>query len=271
MKNLVPRPVFLFLCLILLGALLACNEEASPVLLPTPADPQAVQTAIIKTQNAPPPGFETIAFNPIDYQRESLPRAYFEVTINFTGSYTATGQEATSSVLMQVWEDNLQRARRVKLQFIGEAMASPQTTNLEAVRFGNDFYLLDSNFICAKNNQAAQTIATLTAGQLVGGFTLALPTGVIGQVNGLPAYQYGFDKRDVVLNVFRETPSAIEISGGEAWLWADPGLLGRFGLSMTVHNAKILFGEQAVTGNLRYEYNLLSLDPPESIVLPNGC
>jgi hypothetical protein len=249
----------------------ACDPQAeSVVALPTPANPDAVRTAIVRTQNAPPTGFESIGFNPIDFNRDSLPSAYFEVTITFSGQYTETGEDAASSLVMEVWENNLLRQRRVVLRFLGEAL-SGGVTRLEAVRFENDFYILDSNNICTKNNQAAQEIGNLTAGRLVGGFTLAVPSGRVSQANGFEGYQYEFAKQDLVLNIFRETPSAVEVTGGEAWLLPDYGVIARFGASMNVHNAKILFGETPVTGGLRYEYNLLEIGQETNITLPNGC
>lgn len=257
------------LALVLLSACHRGSDE-DVVALPTPANPDAIRTAIVKTQNAPPTGFESIAFNPIDFHRDSLPSAYFEVTLTFTGQYTETGEDAASSLVMEVWENNLLRQRRVVLRFLGQAL-SGGVTRLEAVRFENDFYILDGNNICTKNNQAAQEIGNLMAGRLVGGFTLAIPSGRVGDANGFPSYQYEFAKQDLVLNIFRETPSAVEIVGGEAWFLPEQDVIVRFGVSMNVHNAKILFGEVPVTGGLRYEYNLLDIGSETPITLPNGC
>src|SRR5574341_190161 len=67
--------------LLLIPVLMACTGGTAPIdALPTAADPAGVQTAVFITQNAPPPGFEQVAFEPIDVQRERLPGSYFEVT-----------------------------------------------------------------------------------------------------------------------------------------------------------------------------------------------
>lgn len=262
------RLSMLFLMILFLFS--ACQEKEAQVPLPTEAKPEEVQTAIIKTQNAPPPGFDSIAFNPIDYNREKLPGWAFEVTVTFTGQYTATGEEATGYMLMRVWENSVLRQRRVLLQFDGEAL-SGSVTRIEAVRVENDFYLVDSNRICTINNEAAQDIATLSAGRIVGGFTLAIPTGRVDQILGFPAYQYGFDKNNLQISIFQEQPSTVDILGGEAWLIPELNVVGRFGVGMNVHNAKILFGENAVTGELNYQYNLVDVNETQDIAIPNGC
>lgn len=262
------RSVILTLLLLLLVS--ACQEKQNNVPLPTQARPEEVETAIIKTQNAPPAGFESIAFNPIDFNRETLPQLVVEITVSFSGQYTQTGETANGYLIMRIWEDNVQRRRRVLLQFEGEAL-SGGVSRIEAVRIENDFYLLDVNRICTTNNAAAQDIATLTAGRIVGGFTLAIPTGRIDQINELPAYQYGFDKANLQVSIFQEQPSTVEILGGEAWLIPQQNVIGRFGVAMNVHNAKILFGETPVTGELNYQYNLLDQSEYQDISIPNGC
>ncbi len=248
----------------------ACQEKEADIPLPTQAKPEEVQTAIIKTQNAPPPGFESIAFNPVDYNRDKLPGWAIEVTVNFSGQYTTTGEEAVGYMIMRVWENSVLRRRRVLLQFEGEAL-SGSVTRIEAVRIENDFYLVDSNRICTINNEAAQDIATLSAGRIVGGFTLAIPTGQVSRILDYPAYQYGFDKNNLQISIFQAQPSTIEIVGGEAWLIPELNVVGRFGVGMNVHNALILFGENAVTGELHYQYNLVDTSEQQDIAVPNGC
>lgn len=266
------RPKWLLFPFIFILLLAACQNQSnnSRVVVPTLADPEGVQTAIVKTQNAPPPGFESIAFDPIDYNRDQLPSWYFEVTVNFEGQFTQTGEDANGALQMKVWENSVFRRRRVVLNFLGDSL-SGGVTNLEAVRFENDFYLLDSSGICTKNNQAAQEIATLTAGRIVGGVTLALPTGVIGDVNGYAGYQYGFGKENLTIGIFREDPSVVDVVGGEIWVIPEYNVVGRFGVSLNVHNAKVLFGEAPVTGSLRYQYNLFDIGEDIQIALPNGC
>jgi hypothetical protein len=258
--------LILLLCLLVS----ACTQNDTPIVEPTKADPDAVRTAIVKTQNAPPAGFESVGFNPIDFNRDQLPSSYFEITVNFEGQYTQTGEDTSASLKMQVWENGVRRARRVKLSFIGDAL-SGGVTNVEAVRFENDFYLLDSNAICTINSDAAHDIATLTAGEIVGGVTLAIPTGIIGDVNGQDGYQYGFGEADLKINIFQADPSVIDVVGGEMWVVPSFNVVGRFGVSLNTHNARILFGTQPVTGALRYEYNLLTIGDDTPIALPNGC
>ena len=266
------RRLLVFSLILLLAA---CKGGSNDVIVPTLADPQALQTAIVLTQNAPPPGFESAAFDPIDYNREKLPGVYFEVTVNFEGQYTATGEPAIGSMIIKVEENNLMRTRRVILQPVDTAL-SGNLTEVEAVRFSNDFYIVDKlSSICTKNNDSAVQIASLNAANIVGGFTLALPTGRKDLINGYQSYQYGFARENLTVNIFSTAPSAVEINGGEVWILPDFGVVGRFGVAMTVHNAKILFGSEPVTGILRYEYNLYTIYSDSStvpnIAIPNGC
>jgi hypothetical protein len=261
----------LFLLVLLAFTIIACNRQnETPIALPTPANPEAVKTAIIKTQNAPPAGFDSVGFDPIDYHRDELPSSYFEITANFEGQYTETGEDTSGSLKMEVWENGVLRTRRVKLSFIGDAL-SGGVSNVEAVRFENDFYLLDANGICTINSDAARDIATLSASRIVGGFTLAVPTGVVGDVNGYSGYQYGFGKEDLKVNIFQANPSVVDIVGGEVWIIPEFNVVGRFGVSLNTHNARILFGDKPVTGALRYEYNVSNIGVDTDIALPNGC
>lgn len=264
------RPVLLLLIIFVCLLVVACDRGSSSddVPLPTVANPDAVRTQMAITP--PPPGFETIGFDPIDHNRDQLPSWHFEVTVNFEGQYTETGETATGSLVMQVWEDSVFRTRRVVLSFLGDAI-SGGNTRVEAVRFENDFYILDANGICTQNNEAAQNTATLTAEQLVGGVTLALPTGIAGDVNGYVGYQYAFTEENLTIDIFRNTPSEVDVVGGEIWVLPEHNVVGRFGVSMNVHAAQILFGEQPVTGSLEYQYNLFDIGEPPNIALPNGC
>ena len=248
----------------------ACNQNSNPnaAPLPTSANPDAVRTQIAMTP--PPPGFETVGFDPIDHNRDQLPSWHFEVTVNFEGHYTETGEDATGSLVMEVWEDSVFRTRRVILSFLGDAL-SGGITRVEAVRFENDFYILDANGICTRNNEAAQEIATLSAERLVGGVTLALPTGIAGDVNGYTGYQYAFSEENLTIDIFRNAPSVVDVVGGEVWVLPEHNVVGRFGVSMNVHAAQILFGEQPVTGSLKYQYNLFDIGEAPNIALPNGC
>ncbi|NJL92835.1 MAG: hypothetical protein HC915_03485 [Anaerolineae bacterium] len=261
---------------VLLSFGLGClpNSNADEVVVPTRADPEGARTAIVRTQNAPPPGFESIAFNPIDFNKDELPGWYAEVTVNFEGQYTATGSPTTDALKMEVWENGLRRTRRVILQFVGEAL-SAGITRVEAVRVGDDFYLLDSTGVCTQNSSAAQQIATLSVGSVVGGVTLALPTGTQAEVNGYDAWQYGFGAENLAINIFAQPPSQVQIEGGEVWVWPEFRVVPRFGAALQVHNALILFGEQPVTGRLRYQFNLYEVyygqDDQPNISLPNGC
>lgn len=264
------RFLLLMMSLFLLAACDPPSDNEGSVLLPTQANPEAVRTALVTTP--PPEGFESVAYNPIDHNREQLPSWYFELSVNFDGQLTETGEDVSGNMTLRVWEDNITRARRVVLRFVDEqGVLSGGISSLEAVRFENDFYLLDENGICTQNSEAAREIATLSAAQLVGGTTLAVPTGVSDIINDQQAFQYGFSSENVTINIFREEPSVVDVVGGEVWAFPEFDVAGRFGVSLNVHNAKILFSTTPVTGALNYQYNLYDIGEPTNIALPNGC
>lgn len=251
--------------------LTACGlNSAAEVIVPTRAQPDAIATALLITQHAPPAGFEQISFDPIDTNRDALPSWYFEINVYFTGQYSSNNENADSSMRMQVWQDSVHRSRRVILDFEGGALSGGLEW-VEAVRFENDFYILDANGICTQNNAAAREIATLNASDIVGGVHLAVPNGASGEINGYMSYRYGFGREDLTLGIFREAPSLLEIRAGEAWHLPDHNVIVRFGTLLNMHNARILFGDQPVTGELRYDYNLFEIAEPVNIALPNGC
>ena len=266
------------LVILLIGvvALSACDQNDDPIVIPTPANPEAIQTAIILTENAPPTQFATIGVNPITFNRDSLPGWRSKITVNFEGQYTDTTQNTTGTMVMEVWENSVLRIRRVVLNFLGDALSSQmgereEGLRFEAVRVENDYYLLDAAGICTQNSEAAIEIANLDAERVTGGVTFAQPRGVKDTINGYDSFQYGFLGENVVLNIFREQPSAVDVVGGELWFIPEFEVVGRYAAVFNVHNAKILFSDQPVTGQLRFQYDLMELAELPNLSIPNGC
>lgn len=262
------------LAFIITLTLLACDpsDSGEDVVVPTLADPVAVRTAQFLTQNAPPPGFDSVAYNPVDFNRDQLPGSEFQITVNFDGQYSETGEDVTGSMVMRVEENRIQRSRRVVLSFIGDVMAG-ELSEVEAVRIENTFYI-KTNDVCTTNDEAAREIATLEAGRVVGGVTLAIPTGQKDEILGFESFQYGFAQENLNFVIFNQVPTAVEVQGGEVWVIPEHDVVARFGASFFVHEAQILFGDEPVTGNLRYEYNLNTIatnDTLPNISVPNGC
>ncbi len=55
-----------FWVMMIILILSGCNQAASPDVLPTLANPEAIATGLVLTENAPPPGFESVSFPSID-------------------------------------------------------------------------------------------------------------------------------------------------------------------------------------------------------------
>jgi hypothetical protein len=259
---------FLYL-LPILFVLVGCRGDDSDLITPTLTNPDLAKTELAKTPA--PPGFEVVHFDPIDLNRDLLPSWHFQVVVEFTGQYTNTGEDAASRLTMDVWENSVNRTRRVLLDFSGQALSGNLSTRVEAARFENDFYIIDSSGICTQNNDAAREIANLDAGEVLGGVTVALPSGLAMDINGYQGFQYLFAEENLTLDIFRETPSALNPTGGEIWVLPEYNVVGRFGVALDLHNARILFGEEPVTGTLRYTYDLLEIGGDIQIALPNGC
>src|SRR5687768_8833334 len=98
---------YFLLVLVSMIMLSGCNFGGSDddIVVPTVAQVNSMKTAIVLTQNAPPPQFSTISYNPIDHNTDLLPGWHAEIAVNFDGQYADTGEAATGQLLMNIYEN----------------------------------------------------------------------------------------------------------------------------------------------------------------------
>jgi len=258
-----------------LGACSRILGESEPVVIPTQANItyEDLQTALPFTQNAPPPGFESVSFPNIDDNLVNMVHSRFVIEASFAGFYADTRELAPDSWLrIEVWNDELNVRRHVRLEFEGDVF-SGGSTYLDVVRLSNNYYMIDSNGICTTNPEEVAPFATLSAGQLIGGVEFAQPSGRKDLINDVVAWQYGFDPQFINQPYLQLTESISELDylTGELWFSPENQIVVRYTIEMNVNRAILFFGERPVTGRLRYQYNVYDIGFPPNISIPNGC
>lgn len=257
--------------------LAACDQilgEDEPVIIPTVADMDfnQFQTALVFTANAPPTGFDTIAFPEVDDNLITTVYSRFEINVYFDGYDSNTAEALNGYMRLQSWNDEQHVSRQVKIEFVNDVF-SGGSSNLDIVRISNDYYMLDANGICTYDPALIGDIANLRAGQLIGGIQFAQPTGRKEVVNNLMAWQYGFDPQFVngPAVEFAEETSVFDLLTGEIWVNPEHNIVLRYAIEMNVHKARLLFGNREVTGRLRYQYDVHDIGIQPNISIPNGC
>lgn len=265
----------MLLTVVMLGACDRLVGDDEPVAIPTRDELsyEDFQTAQIYTQNAPPPGFEEVVFPEIDDNLITTVYSRVEISASFNGHDSQTGEPVTDGFMrLRMINDELHVARQVQIEFVGDVF-SGDSSSLNVVRLGNDYYMVDVNGICITDTTVIDPIANLRAGQLIGGVEFAQPTGRSDVVNGVEAWQYGFDPQFVnppAVQLEAQT-STLDFLGGEMWVAPEYNVVVRFAIEMNVHRAKLFFGEREVTGRFRYQYDVVDIGLLPNISIPNGC
>lgn len=262
------------LLLVLLVALTACSLADSDEPVPTVARLDTLPTAIFLTEHAPPAGYQLVNFDPIDARLSERQGWRYLVTGRFEGTFDSTGESANGQLELSVQVDELGEARRVVLRVEGGALSpDDDPRRLEGVRLSNDYYIVDTNGVCSAGGDNASVIADLSAGQIVGGVSQAVPTGHQDEISSVPVWQYTFTPDNVRLPAIHlDEDSFVSI---DADLWIAPSLNAvlRYELTVTTRGVRILSGSEPVSGmlTLRYELDVPSLDARPNISIPNGC
>ncbi|MBN1964093.1 MAG: hypothetical protein JW910_05570, partial [Anaerolineae bacterium] len=81
------KRLLLGLVLVLAGALVSGCEGLGQTPPPTPYDINSLGTALALTENAPPPGFETVAFDRIDDGLAELSGYRYVLEMRFEGTF----------------------------------------------------------------------------------------------------------------------------------------------------------------------------------------
>lgn len=254
---------------ILVVALAACRGlgQTPP---PPPHSPESLATAIALTENAPPPGFETVAFLQVDAGLEDLPGYRYVLELRFEGTYDHNLQPVGGTIRAEVWWDGNAPARRVTLGVEGEAFAGAR--QLEAVRIVDDYYVTDTQGRCLTGaGETTRAVADLAAGTLIGGVTTAPYGGVKAILNGVQAYRYDVTAAGANLPAIHPTSDSPFGIVGELWVTPEPGVVVRYYANVDVAGVRLLDSSQAVSGQLFIRYDLFDIGVIPNISIPYGC
>ena len=262
-------PCFM-LCLLAAG----CNFNLTPPPAPTVASLPMAQTAVVLTQNAPPPGFEkSVAFPAIDDGLSDLPSWHYTVELDFEGVFGGTSDPALGTIRAEVFSNELTGDRRVLLQASGAAFGLNIDRNVEGVRISNDYYLVDANKVCTKINNpgTSQQVADLSAGKLIGGVKKGVPMGQHKTDNKIDVWEYSFSPDDVTPPTLQiGTDGQINVIAGD--LWIAPSAKGVWQYNVTFDAVNIMLqGQRPLTGKVQASYQLLDTGIQYNIAIPYGC
>lgn len=287
-------PLAITLAMLTALALLAGCEPRGlrPEDLPTAiTDLDALATAQLLTQNAPPPFFrDGVRLPRIDDGAEELPNWRAEVQLRFEGAFAGTSRQTSASTDATIWFNLLGTRRRVMLDVRGELLTPPSDLDdrqqIEGVRFGDELYVVQDGQ-CAPVNPgggaanagdtpvapaAAAIIADLSAGDLLGGVREALPNGRRAVINGSEVWGYSFLEDDLILPSLIPQPGGSRIiTGGELWFAPQHNAAVRFYLTVEVDNATVFGSQLPVTGQIVMRYDLFDVGVDPNITVPFGC
>ncbi|RMF82825.1 MAG: hypothetical protein D6737_00395 [Chloroflexi bacterium] len=253
--------------------LAGCNFQSTPEALPTQIESvEALATSEFLRENAPPEGFETVAYPRIDETLNDLQGWRYLVTLEFNGTFSNTAQETTASARAEVWFNRTSAARRVVLETSGELIGREENEQYEAVRLGADAFLVRDDVCLSNATDDARLAADLRAGDLVGGVNHAVPTGQRATLNGEEAWEYRFEQVNVNMPAIRLADGGVmTIESGELWVAPEHNVPVRFYINLDVENAIIFDRQSPVTGLVLLRYDLFDIGQQANINVPFGC
>jgi hypothetical protein len=264
------------LLLLLLGVTSCDLTNQNDVVPPTLASLDTLPTAVFLTQNAPPAGFGVVTFDPIDANLDQRQGWAYTVTGRFEGTFDDDGSPAEGTFSAEVETNETSEARHVVLQVEGSALSSDGgARRLEGVRISNDYYIVDTNDRCTAGGEDASVIGDLSAAQLIGGVSRAVPNGFRQEFGGIPSWQYTFAPEDVRLPMLRRGPDSTVDIAAELWIAPQVNAVMSYKLILTVSKVRVLWGDdtRTVSGtlDLRYELDPTRIDTLPNISIPHGC
>lgn len=260
--------------IIMVGLLLAACQSApaTEAPLPTLAQPEAVATDLALTRNAPPPGFSTVAFPRIDDKLTRLAGWRYEMTFAFDGVFAQTARTAKTHTTATVSYQQLGNARRVVATIDDDLTKESEPRRLEGVRLGDDTYLVRDGICLTNAGDSADVIADLSAGDLLGGVSVAETAAQIATINGEKVWRYGFTTDALIFPSVGFTDSS-RILDVQREMWVSPkhDAVVRYYVTAEVENIRLAGAELPVTGTLILRYDLFDVGLVPNINIPFGC
>jgi hypothetical protein len=270
--------IMVSLVIVLTGCTAPKNDEI--VATPTMPSFEEVSTSIFLTQNAPPVGFSQVNFDPLDLHLAEHGGWVYQITGSFEGTYDDSGQPVQGSLSIQVIGNESGQTRRVLFEASGRAfLVDDALLTLEGVRFINDYYLVDVNGQCTVDmggQAGSATIADLSAGQIIGGVTRAVPTGHRMEIEGIPAWQYTFAPGDVRLPAVHTLANSTVALAADLWIAPQFNAVLRYEVTVQVERVHLLWADQTastISGTLylHYDLSIPDLGVQPNISVPHGC
>lgn len=257
--------IFTILCL---GA---CRRDSQAIeALPTPITPDAYATGIVLTQNAPPAGYESVAFPLIDMGLAELSGWRYEALFQFEGVFARTPRPATARTYTEVSYNQVASARRVVAQIDGDLTEIGGI--YEAVQLGPDIFVVRDGACLASSGEVVQTAVNLGAGALVGGVNTARVAGRRAVINGEDVWLYHFEYGDMNLpNVQLGDDGRVLAMSGELWVAPAHNAVVRYTVTLEIENARILGSALPVTGTVLMRYDVYDIGIVPNISVPFGC
>jgi len=258
---------------ILIGilCLAGCNQASTPQPLPTLAEPDAIATGLVLTENAPPAGYDTVSFPEIDENIEMLSGWRYELFFSFSGVFARTPRETDASAEASITYNQIGSSRHVVATIDNDLESSDRISQFEGVRLGPDTFLV-RNGLCTSNTLDSELLADLSAGELLGGVELGTSVARKERINGQDVWLYSFLADDLVLpNVQLAEDGRILSVTGELWVAPEHDVVVRFVLTLEVENALILEQPLPISGTINMQYNLYDIGVVPNITVPNGC
>lgn len=240
--------------------------------LPTPALPEALATALILTQNAPPQGFDTVSFPQISANLSRLPGWHATLLVEFRGSFAGTPRETEASTTLEVWYNQVASARRVRISTDGDLLGLEEPSRYEAVRLGEDVFLVLDGVCVTDAGEDAAAAADLNAAGVIGGVRQATAAGQRAVINGQQVWRYSFVPDDLLLPlVDRGDAGRITALSSELWVAPEHNAVIRYYVTMDVEGASVFRSTLPVTGTLIIRYEVFDIGIVPNISVPFGC
>jgi len=281
MRNTLLKLWIILAALIILAASACDGRRDDPI--PTLASLNDLATSLPLTQNPPPTPFDRpqTAFAQIDAGLTRLDGWRYVVQLAFDGTFARTPRETHARTQAEVWYNQLASARRVVVDSEGELIGQTENIQYEAVRLGPDAFLIRDGVCLSAGTQGASQDAALAAdlraGDLVGGVSLAEPTGRSAVINGATVWQYNFSSEALVVPSIRTVEGGyVVFDSGELWIapnidGSGRGAVVRFYVNLTVENAIIFDRQLPVSGTVVLRYDLYDAGTAVNISVPFGC
>ncbi len=254
--------------LIILIALIAgCRPQGGDTLTVTPVHLEGLAASHTATAGAP----REMDFAEIDAHLEQLRSGRYEVTLTAAGINPETDASLTGETGAEVKFVAKGPSRHATIYARGPLFAPNGEVKREIVRAGPYEWTVEGG-LCEGEVVApgAELMGNASAGQLVGGVTLGIPTGEKDTINGILARAYTFDSTGANIPNLIATPESRLSVEGEVWIaeGLNPVVV-RYRATLELANIQ-LFG-QTFTGTLESRYDLYDVDAPFNITAPYGC